>query len=83
MTFRLLGPGRRLTFTASVSGLKGGRAAVHCNGELVKATRIQPFDTVTLNLRNIGPGSCRVMLVNSNTSSQQFTFWIRLRLDER
>jgi hypothetical protein len=80
-TFRLLGPGRRLTMTASVSGEAGGRVAISCNGNLVKARRVPAFRTVTIAARNVGPGSCRVELFNSSASSQQYSLWIKLRLD--
>jgi hypothetical protein len=79
-TLHLLGPRRRLTLTATVAGSSGGRADVTCNGKLVKSTRLPAYRVSTLDVRNVGPGVCRIVLVNASKSSEQFSFWLRLAL---
>jgi hypothetical protein len=79
-TFHLLGPGRRLTLVATVSGSNGGRAAITCNRKLVKSRAVPAYETASLDVRNVGPGACRVELVNASPSSQQFSFQLRLAL---
>jgi hypothetical protein len=79
-TFHLLGPRRRLTLTVTVAGSRGGRAAVTCNGKLVKSRSLPAHHTSTLDVRNVGPGVCRVAVINTNESSALYSYWLRLAL---
>jgi hypothetical protein len=77
-TFRLLGPGRRVTLTAAVSGAAGARAVVTCDGSVVKSTRLAPGRSATLDLRKLGPAECSASVVNTAASPQRFSFRLRL-----
>src|SRR3954447_16967813 len=81
--FGLLGPGRRVTFTANVARAtrKGVRARiqVRCNGT-VAATRTiaKGQKTRTLDLPNMGPGDCDARLVSSASVSLKYTLRLQL-----
>jgi hypothetical protein len=83
-SFRLLGPKRRVTFTAAVSALggssTGGRALVRCNGSVVKSLRLLPGRQATLDVPRLGPASCSASLVNTGTTAQRFSFRLRLAI---
>jgi hypothetical protein len=81
--FGLLGPGRRVTLSATVSnrnrrGVRA-RAQIVCNGQTISS---QPFGrgrvTRTIDLRNQGPGQCIARLVS--TTGVRLTYTLRLRL---
>ena len=81
--FGLLGPGRRVTFTATVgratrAGVRA-RLEVNCNGRRVAS---QSFGrgraTRTINVPNLGPGNCAGRLVS--TTGVRLTYSLRLRL---
>jgi hypothetical protein len=74
--FGLLGPDRRVTFSASLPG--PGRLTVSCEGAVRTRTIPLGVTSATLDLRDMGPGSCRAVL--SNTGSQPASFHFRLRL---
>jgi hypothetical protein len=81
--FGLLGPGRRVTFTATVNratraGVRA-RAEVVCNGTRVA---VQTFGrgraTRTIDAPNLGPAECQARLVS--TAGVRLTYSLRLRL---
>ena len=82
-TFGLLGPGRRATLTATVTGAarRGTRARV----ELVCAGRrlgMRPLTRgvarVTLDLRGLGPARCSARVVSLSPVRLRFTLTVRL-----
>ena len=82
--FGLLGPGRRVTFTATVAKpkRKGTRARMQivCDGRVV-ATRTftRGRGKATLDVPNLGPAECDARLVNT-TSSTMLKYTLRLQL---
>ena len=81
--FGLLGPGRRVTLTATVNkATRAGTRArmdVTCNGTRV-ATQLftKGRSTRTINVANLGPGDCSARLVS--TTGVRLTYTLRLRL---
>lgn len=83
MPFGLLGTGRRVTFTVTVSGSNRAgtraRAQVVCDGRIVAN---QPFGKGrtrrVLDIRNLGPAECEARVVS--TTSVALTYTLRLRL---
>lgn len=81
--FGLLGPGRRVTFTATVNRptRAGTRARmdVTCNGTRVASEAFtRGRSTRTINVPNLGPGDCSARLVS--TAGVLLTYTLRLRL---
>jgi hypothetical protein len=81
--FGLLGPGRRVTFTATVnrSTRAGTRARmdVRCNGARVASQAFtRGRSTRTINVPNLGPAECNARLVS--TTGVRLTYTLRLRL---
>ncbi|MEP7335915.1 MAG: hypothetical protein ABI717_09055, partial [Actinomycetota bacterium] len=81
--FGLLGPGRRITFAATVnrSTRAGTRARmdVTCNGARVASRAFtKGRSTRTINVPNLGPAECSARLVS--TTGVQLTYTLRLRL---
>ncbi len=78
--FELLGPGRRVTFTAQMGPAKARvRMELRCdNGR--KASRVldQTRRTAKIDLRDLGPARCTVAL--RNTGSVAASYYARLRL---
>jgi hypothetical protein len=81
--FGLLGPGRRVTYTATLSrpqrkGVRA-RALVVCDGRVVAST---PFGkgraTRTLDLPNLGPAECQARV--TSTVPVRLSYNLRLRL---
>jgi hypothetical protein len=81
--FGLLGPGRRVTYTATLSrpqrkGVRA-RALIICNGRVVAS---QPFGrgraTRTLDVPNLGPAECQARV--TSTAPVRLTYNLRLRL---
>jgi hypothetical protein len=84
--FRLLGPGRRVTFTANISrptrkGIRA-RAQVVCDGRVIAS---QPFGKGrarrTLDLPNSGPGTCDARVVSTTSVSLKYTLRLRLAIE--
>ena len=81
--FGLLGPGRRVTFTATVNrptrvGTRA-RMDVTCNGTRVASLAFtKGRATRTINVANLGPGECSARLVS--TAPVRLTYTLRLRL---
>ena len=82
MPFRLLGPGRRVTFTAGVSplvgSLTGARMVIACDGAVVRQARLTAGRSVTLDVPRLGPASCRAVLSSTSSTSQRFSLRLRL-----
>ena len=81
--FGLLGPGRRVTFTANVARAtrKGVRARieVRCNGTVAGTRTIAKGQkTRTLDLPNMGPGDCDARLVSSTSVSLKYSLRLQL-----
>jgi hypothetical protein len=81
--FGLLGPGRRVTLTATFSKPKRkgvrARALVVCDGLTVASRTFAKGQTKrTLDLPNLGPAKCEARLVS--TSPVALTYTMRLRL---
>jgi hypothetical protein len=81
--FGLLGPNRRVTFTASLSGPGSGRRArlvIECDGDVHTRTLGAGLRTATIDLPSIGPARCRANLANVGTSNEQYRFTLRLSI---
>jgi predicted thioesterase len=81
--FGLLGPGRHVTFTATVSRAtrKGVRARIEvvCNGTVAGTQTIGKGQKVrTLDLPDMGPGDCDARLVSSAPVSLKYTLRLQL-----
>jgi hypothetical protein len=82
--FGLLGPGRRVTFTATVSRAtrKGIRARIQvvCNSKVAGTRTITKGQKKrTLTLPNMGPGDCDARLISAAPVSLKYT--LRLKLE--
>jgi hypothetical protein len=83
VSFGLLGPGRRVTLTATVSNRNRAgtraRAQVICNGRtLATQPLVRGRAARTIDLQNQGPGQCLARLVS--TTGVRLTYTLRLRL---
>lgn len=81
--FGLLGPGRHVTFKATVSRpkRKGIRARIQvvCNGTVAGTQTIGRGQTTrTLDLPNLGPGDCDARLVSAAPVSLKYTLRLQL-----
>lgn len=82
LPFGLLGPNRRVTFTATVA--PGGRARLQivCNGRVVAARSLRPGQRrATLDRRGLGPADCRATLRNTGSATKRFTVRLRLAVE--
>jgi predicted thioesterase len=84
--FGLLGPGRHVTFTATVSRpkRKGIRARIQvvCNGTVAGTQTIRRGQsTRTLDLPNMGPGDCDARLVSTTGVSLKYTLRLQLAVE--
>jgi predicted thioesterase len=82
--FGLLGPGREVTFTATVSRKtrKGVRARIQvvCNGSVAGTRTVAKGQTTrTLDLPNMGPGDCDARIVSTSTVPLGYTAKLTLR----
>jgi len=79
--FTLLGPGRRVTFTATA--FRGRvRMAVVCDGTLVAERTLGPGRRrATLDRPGLGPASCRARVRNVGTGSAPFSLRLRLAVE--
>jgi hypothetical protein len=84
--FGLLGPGRRVTFTATVSRPKRkgvrARAQIFCTGKLV-GTRAFGRGRAkgTPDVGNLGPGDCDARLVSAAPVSLKYTLHVELSIE--
>jgi hypothetical protein len=86
--FGLLGPGRRVTFTATVTRpqRKGVRARMQviCNGTVVGTrTFARKQAKRTLDVPNLGPGDCDARLTNTSGVSLKYTIKLLLIAPEQ
>jgi hypothetical protein len=86
LTFGLLGPGRRVTFTATVarSKRKGIRARMQivCDGKVVATQPIARGRSLrTLDVPNLGPASCDARLVSTVGVTLGYTLRLRLAVE--
>ncbi len=84
LPFRLLGPGRHVTLTTSVTGAPqtGTRARVElvCDATRVASrTLTRGRQSTTIDMRDLGPARCQAHLVS--TSKVAHSFVLRLRLE--
>jgi hypothetical protein len=79
--FTLLGPGRRVTFTATA--FRGRvRMKVVCDGTLVGVRTLGPGRrSATLDRPGLGPASCRASLTNVGTGTAAFSLRLRLAVE--
>jgi len=81
--FRLLGPGRRVTATATLGGAKEKRARatleLRCDGDRVALRTIGSGQTlVRIDQRDLGPAQCTAVLASTSSFSRGFTLNLRL-----
>lgn len=81
--FGLLGPGRRVTATASFTGAAEQRARarleIRCDGGRVGLRTIGAGrTTATVDARNLGPATCTATLASSSSTSRAYTLRVRL-----
>jgi len=84
--FGLLGPGRHVTFTATVSRAtrKGVRARIQvvCNGTVAGTRTIgKGQKSRTLDLPNMGPGDCDARLVSAASVSLKYALKLQLAVE--
>jgi hypothetical protein len=81
--FGLLGPDRRVTFTASLTGPgrtgSSARLTVECDGRrLGSRTIVTPTRSATIDLPGLGPARCTAGLANVGAGTESFRLRIRL-----
>ena len=86
LQFGLLGPGRRVTLTATVSrpNRKGvrARAQVVCNGNVVATQTFGRGRTQrVLDVPNLGPADCEARLISTTAVSLSYTLRLRLAIE--
>lgn len=83
--FQLLGPGRRVTVTASVaaprSGRGGARVEVACDNTVVRGLAIGARRSASLDVTGLGPARCEAVLVSTSAARQRYTIRLRLALE--
>jgi hypothetical protein len=84
--FGLLGPGRRITFTATVGGrhLADTRARIEvtCNGRRIgSAGFVRGRAARTLDLRRRGPGNCQARLISTTRAALAYTLRLRVAIE--
>jgi hypothetical protein len=78
LPFGLLGPNRRVTFTATFIG--PGRLSVECNGSVRTRSIASGLRSATLDVPRIGPGECRAVLLNTGPRTGDFRLRLRLSI---
>jgi hypothetical protein len=83
--FGLLGPGRRVTATATFRGAAEkrprARFEIRCDGARVALKTISKGKTtVTIDRRDLGPADCTATLTNTSSSSRAFTLHVVLTI---
>lgn len=86
LPFRLLGPGRRVTFTATVARPKRkgvrARAQIVCDGRVVSSQSLgRGRSTRTLDVPNLGPAECDARLVSNVGVTLGYTLRLRLAIE--
>lgn len=82
--FQLMGPGRRVTVTTSVSSMRRLRAAarleVVCDGSVAGRLTMPSRRISTLDLTGLGPARCEAVLLSTSPSRQRYSLRLRLAL---
>lgn len=81
--FGLLGPGRRVTATATLAGAKEERPRatleIRCDGDRVALRTIGSGQKlVRIDQRDLGPAQCTAVLASTSSSVRSFTLNVRL-----
>jgi hypothetical protein len=80
--FQLLGPGRRVSVSASVAPLGRARAAARleivCGGKVVRRSRLNR--SASIEVPSLGPGLCRATVVSTSAKRQRYSLRLRLSL---
>jgi hypothetical protein len=84
--FGLLGPGRHVTWTATVTPLvrkqvARGRIQVVCAGSVVGSKPIVSGRSVTIDLANLGPASCEASVISTSAARERYTAKLRLAIE--
>ena len=83
--FELLGPGRRVTVTATIYGVRGRSSGVTlsivCNGARVASTPASGRSRTTLDRRGLGPARCETALANGGGTARRYVITLRLALE--
>lgn len=78
--FGLLGPGRRVTFTATLGRPGTARLELRCDDGRT-ASRVVRTRTATLDVRNLGPATCRVAILSTVRRAVSFSARLRLAVE--
>lgn len=82
--YQLLGPGRRVTFTARLSVVPAGaqaRMEVRCRNGSVTGRALVRGHVTTMDLRNRGPAVCQAVVRNTGRTRVTFASTLRLSLE--
>lgn len=80
--FELLGPGRRVTYTATVTRGSSARVELRCSdGRRARRTLGGTARTVTLDLKNLGPARCTISLRGAGTRVGGWNARLRLAVE--
>ncbi len=84
--FGLLGPGRHVVATATITGPREKRARatleIRCDGERVARKLIGTGKTsATIDRPSLGPGDCTATLTSTSTSKRRFTLLVKATVD--
>jgi hypothetical protein len=84
--FGLLGPGRRVVFTATVARPKRkgirARMQVVCNGTVAGTKNFTKGKSkLTLDIRNLGPGDCDARIVSTTSVLLKYTLRVQLSVE--
>jgi hypothetical protein len=81
LPFGLLGPGRRVTFTIRVEpdagGSARGQAELRCDDRSFSKS-LSRGGALTIDRRNLGPGSCEIAFTSLSTVPQRYAATLRL-----
>lgn len=81
--YELLGPGRRVTFTARLAVRPAGaraRIEIRCDGAPAIVRTLVRGHVTRMDLRNRGPAVCRAVVRNTGTTRATFASTLRLAL---
>jgi hypothetical protein len=83
--FGLLGPGRRVTATATVTGPKAKKARarleIRCDGSRVALRTIGTGKTrISIDRHDLGPADCRATLTSTSTSRRTYSLVVQLSI---
>lgn len=85
--FSLLGPGRRVTATATFAGANEKRSRarleIRCDGSRVALRTIGTGKTtISIDRTNLGPADCRATLTSTSTSKRTYSLVVRLSIPD-